>query len=80
MKLGKFAKVYSMSTQGILSMGVYAALGFFVGYAIDKNSFWPVLLAVVGMLLGLCTFISYLLYLIKEEEKEKKKNETKSEN
>ena len=74
MKLGKYAKIYSMSTQGILSIGVYAGLGFFIGYLIDKDSFWPPLLAVVGLLLGLGTFVSYLLYLVSEEEKEKKKN------
>ncbi|MGM9969879.1 MAG: hypothetical protein ACI35S_05730 [Anaeroplasma sp.] len=80
MKLGKYAKIYSMSTQGILSIGVYTAIGFFIGYLIDKDSFWPPLLAVFGLLLGLGTFISYLLYLIKEEEKEKKKNESRKEN
>ena len=78
MNLGKYAKIYSLSTQGILSIGVYSIIGYFIGYAINKDSYWPVLLAVIGMILGLGTFISYMLYLIKEEEKQKKKNEQKT--
>lgn len=79
MKVSKYAKIYSLSTQGILSMGVYSGLGFLIGYWIDKNSLWKVILAVVGMLLGLITFITYLLYILKEEENQKKKNEKSKE-
>ena len=77
MNLGKYAKIYSLSTQGIFSIGVYTIIGFLIGRWIDKNSFWPPLLAVIGLLFGLFTFISYLLYLLKEEEREKRKNEEK---
>ena len=80
MNVGKYAKIYSLSTQGIFSIGVYTLIGFFIGRWIDKNSFWPVLLAVVGLLLGLGTFITYLLHLIKEEEKGKNKNEEENDN
>ena len=72
---GRYAKVYALSTQGILNMVVYLGIGFFIGYLIDKDSFWPPVLAVVGVLCGLVTFISYLLYLQKEADKhEKPKN------
>ena len=76
MKLSKYAKIYSLATQGIFSMGVYALVGYFIGYKINQASVWPILLAVLGMLLGLFTFISYLLYILKMEEKERK-NESK---
>lgn len=78
MSLGKYAKIYSLSTQGIFSIGVYTVIGFFIGRWIDQGSFWPPLLAVIGLLFGLFTFISYLLYLLKEEERKNKKNEEKN--
>ena len=55
-------------------MVVLLFIGFFIGYKINKDSFWPPLLACIGMLCGLVIFISYLLYLGKEEDK---KNESK---
>lgn len=78
MSLGKYTKIYSLSTQGIFSIGAYTVIGFFIGRWIDKDSFWPPLLAVIGLLFGLFTFISYLLHLLKEEEREKKRNEEKN--
>lgn len=69
MKASKYAKFYALATQGILTMVVLLGVGFFIGYKIDKNSFWPPLLAVIGMLCGLVIFISYLLYLAKGEDK-----------
>ena len=42
--------------------------GFGIGYLIDKNSFWPPVLAAIGVLVGLCIFISYILYLSKGED------------
>lgn len=53
-------------------MVIFTALGFLIGWLINKESVWPVILAVVGLLIGLFSFITYLLYLIKEDEKEKK--------
>lgn len=74
MKYSKYAKFYALATQGILTMVVLLFIGFFIGYKINKDSFWPPLLACIGMLCGLVIFISYLLYLGKEEDK---KNESK---
>lgn len=75
MKISKIAKFYSLATQGILTMIVLLLIGLFIGYKIDKNSFWPPLLACVGMLCGLVIFVSYLLYLLKDEDR---KNERKN--
>ena len=75
MKLNSLARTYALATQGIITMVVMLGLGYLIGYKIDTNSAWPAILAVVGVLCGLVTFISYLLYLIKTEEKEKKKND-----
>ena len=65
MKFNSLAKTYALATQGILTMVVMLGLGYLIGYLIDKDSAWPAILAVVGVLCGLVTFISYLLYLIK---------------
>ena len=75
MKFNSLAKTYALATQGILTMVVMLGLGYLIGYLIDKESAWPAILAVVGVLCGLVTFISYLLYLIKEEEKRKKNDQ-----
>ena len=64
----KFATFYAMATQGILSMIVLMGVGFGIGYLIDKDSFWPPVLAAVGVLFGLGIFVSYLLYLSKGED------------
>ncbi len=69
MKVSKYAKFYALATQGILTMLTLLGIGFLIGYKIDKNSFWPPLLACIGMLCGLVIFISYLLYLVKGEDK-----------
>ena len=71
MKLTKFLKDYATITQGIFSIAVYALLGYGIGYLIDKNSFWPILLLVIGMILGLITFIVFLLRLLKENKTSK---------
>lgn len=75
MKFNSLAKTYALATQGILTMVVMLGLGYLIGYLIDKDSAWPAILAVVGVICGLVTFISYLLYLIKEEEKRKKNDQ-----
>ncbi len=56
-------------------MGILAILGFVIGWFINKDSPWPIILAIVGLIFGLFSFITYLLYLLKEEEKEKKKED-----
>lgn len=73
MKIKKAATTYALATQGIFSMICFAVIGFVIGYAIDKTSPWPAILAVVGVLVGLFVFISNLLYLLREDEKERKK-------
>ena len=72
MKLSKAAKTYTLATQGIFSMVVFMAIGFLIGWLINKDSVWPAILAVVGLLIGLFSFITYLLNLLKDEEKNKK--------
>lgn len=72
MKLGKIARVYVIGTQGIFSLLIFTALGYGIGYLIAKDSILPPILAVVGLLLGLGSLITYLLILLKMEEREKK--------
>ncbi len=71
----KHAKVYAIATQGILTIVVLLLIGYFIGNKIDKNSFWPGVLAALGALCGIASFIVTLLKLLKEEEK---KNESTS--
>lgn len=76
MKLGKYAKVYVLGTQGIFSMAIFSVIGFFIGYYIDKDSFWPVTLAIIGLIIGFFNLMVNLLYIAKMTEKERKnKNE-----
>ena len=77
MKLSKAAKTYTLATQGIFSMVVFMAIGFLIGWLINKDSVWPAILAVVGLLIGLFSFITYLLYLLKDDEKNKKNESNK---
>ena len=80
MKVNKIAKTYALATQGIFSMVCFLGLGFLIGWLIDKDSPWPGILAVVGVLIGLFVFISNLLYLMKEDEKERKKDKLEAKN
>ena len=66
-KVGKAAKFYVVGTQGLLTMFVLCVLGFFIGRKIKEDSVLPPLLAVFGVLTGLVTMITHLLFLIKEE-------------
>ena len=72
-KATKFATFYRMATQGILTMLVLMGVGFGIGYLIDKDSFWPPVLAALGVLVGLGIFISYMLYLSKGEDNKNEK-------
>ena len=76
MKFSKFARFYVLATQGIITMVVLVVGGYFIGRAIDAQSIWPGVLAVIGAFCGLVSFIYTLLRLLKEEDK--KKNETKN--
>lgn len=70
MKISKYAKFYVIGSQGILTMIVLGAIGFFIGYKIKKDSALAPIFAVVGILCGLISFISNLLFLLKGEKKE----------
>lgn len=69
MKFGKFAKYYSVATQGIVSIVVLTLLGMFIGYLINKDSLWPVILGIVGMISGLSSMIFILIKLQREDGK-----------
>ena len=75
MKLGKIARIYVIGTQGIFSLIIFTALGYGIGYLINKDSILPAILAVVGMLLGLVSLITYLFILLRMEERDKKNDE-----
>ena len=59
----EFAKLYSVITQWFITILVLIGLGFFIGYKINKNSPWPIILAVVGGLIGIASMIIILLKL-----------------
>lgn len=69
MKFSKYAKFYVLATQGILTIIVLMLIGFFIGKAINEDSVWSAVLAVVGAFCGLVSFIYTLLRLSKEEDK-----------
>ncbi|MCM1130484.1 MAG: ABC-2 transporter permease [Roseburia sp.] len=78
MKFSKYARFYLLMTQGIFTMVVLAVIGYFIGRAIDIASVWPGVLAAIGALCGLCSFIYTLLRLLKEEDKNKDEETSKS--
>jgi hypothetical protein len=69
MKFGKFAKYYSVATQGIISIVVLTFLGLFIGYKINKDSYLPVILGIIGMVSGLSSMIFILIKLQREDGK-----------
>ena len=71
--MGKYARIYALATQGILTMIILAVLGYFIGMKSNKDSIFPGLFAGIGVIIGVIIFVSYMLYLINED----KKNETK---
>ena len=75
MKIKKFAKYYIIATQGICTILVLTFIGLFIGYKIDKESVLPAVLAVVGLLCGLASFIYYILKYQSQLEKNKKEKE-----
>ena len=73
MKFKKFAKYYLIATQGLATIIGLTIVGLIIGYKLDKNSFWPAVLAVVGMLAGLSSFIYYLLKYQQKIDKDNNK-------
>lgn len=59
----EFAKLYSVITQGFVTILVLIGIGFFIGYKINKNGPWPIILAVLGGLIGIASMIIVLLKL-----------------
>lgn len=80
MKFSKYARFYVLATQGIITMVVLALIGFIIGRAIDIKSIWPGVLATIGALCGLVSFICTLLRLLKEEDKVSNEPKNRSEN
>lgn len=58
----ELAKIYAVVTQGFVTILVLIGIGFFIGYKIDKDSSWPIILAVIG---GLCGIVSLITMLFK---------------
>lgn len=71
MKFGKFFKYYIIATQGLSTILVLTFGGLLIGWAIDKESVWPPILAIIGLLIGLASFIRYLLKYQEKIEKSK---------
>lgn len=53
-------KIYSLVTQGISCVLVLGAIGFGIGYLINKNGILPGILAFVGVIIGIVIFIQLL--------------------
>ena len=66
MKIGKYSSIYALASQGIFSMIVFAAGGFCLGYFAIDSILWTVILAIVGLLVGLIGFIYNMLYILQE--------------
>lgn len=54
-------KAYAIFSQGIASMIILGAIGFLIGWKVNKHSALCGILAVVGAIMGLIYFI-YLVY------------------
>lgn len=59
----QLAKLYALITQGFVTIIVLIGIGIFIGYKIDKDSSWPIILAVIGALIGIVSMILMLLKL-----------------
>ena len=80
MKFKSQARFYAVASQGIITLLMLTGGGYLIGYLIDKESVLKAILAVVGAILGVCIFVSYLLYILKIEEKERKKDGPRTKN
>lgn len=63
MKIGKYAKIYAVVTQGLISMVVLLLLGYWIGTKLWPNTVWPGVIATFGAIAGLINFIRMLLKL-----------------
>lgn len=79
MKVGKYTSTYALASQGIFSMIIFAIGGYCLGYFLIDSVLWGIILAIVGLLVGLVSFIYNLLYILKKEEEEKKNEANKTE-
>ena len=79
MKVGKYTSTYALASQGIFSMIIFAIGGYCLGYFLIDSVLWGIILAIVGLLVGLVSFIYNLLYILKKEEEEKKNEDNKTE-
>ncbi len=59
----QLTKLYALITQGFVTIIVLIGIGIFIGYKIDKDSAWPIILAVIGALIGIVSMILMLLKL-----------------
>ncbi len=77
-KASSIAKAYAIFSQGIISTICLAVLGFFIGWKINKHSALCGILAVVGAILGICSFIItvYKAHYFDDIKKDEPKNET----
>lgn len=76
MKFSKFARYYAITTQGLITIVVLLLIGYYIGVWINKDSAWPGILAAVGAISGIVSFIYILLKMLRQEDK---KNEPKNE-
>ena len=79
MKISKYTNIYALGSQGIFTMIIFAVGGYCLGYFLIESVLWGVILAVVGLLIGLMSFIYNMLYILKKEEERKKNESDKSE-
>ncbi len=56
-KASSWAKAYAIFGQGIFSILVLIGLGFFIGWKINPDSSLKGILAVIGAIIGLISFI-----------------------
>lgn len=61
--VSKSIKLYSIYTQGIITILFLGISGFYVGYLIDKNGIEKGILAVVGVIIGIIAFIRHAIFI-----------------
>ena len=77
MRFGRFAKYYAVATQGILMIVILTLLGMFLGHILMDGPILPAIFGFVGMLCGLLSMIIWLLKLQREDvKKEDEKSES----
>lgn len=76
-KTDDVVKAYAIFSQGIVTILCLTGLGFYIGWKIDKHSALCGILAVVGSILGIVTFIItiYKAHYFDDKNQKKKKGE-----